>query len=495
MIYIVGSGPAGVSCATALLNRGYKITMLDAGIELEQDKKNKIAQQQPIKHALNEKNLVKLSYGSDFPYREVSKHIAIEMDDEIHCMPSFAKGGLSNVWGAFVEKYHDTNMTSWPIKPHQLNPYYDKIFKLLNITTNTPDLNPDYQPSNQTKKILSHLSLHQEHLQQAGFNFSLPTLAVNFNKCVYCGVCQHGCPRELIYSSTHTLNNLLKNSNFTYMKDIVVDNLTESEHAITLHSHNRLTTENINFNGTQAFLACGPIISTYLVLKATMNYSEKIEISESSHFMFPCLLKDRVKNVSKENLHTLCQVSLKLNKPSIADHPVNLQVYTYMDHYSEKFRQFLKGSYRFVSPLLNHFIDRLVIIQGHLDSQESHKFYLQLNDDHNGVKLSSHLNPAVNLITKKLMQHLKSHKQHLGLLPIASILKISKIGKSFHYGASLPMRTNPKELETDIYGRPFGLKRLHVVDASIFPSIPAGSITPTIMANAYRIASESPVHE
>jgi len=35
MRYIIGSGPAGVACASALLARGQKITMLDAGLELE----------------------------------------------------------------------------------------------------------------------------------------------------------------------------------------------------------------------------------------------------------------------------------------------------------------------------------------------------------------------------------------------------------------------------------------------------------------------------
>ena len=40
MIYVVGSGPAGVSCAYALVKKGLRVTMLDAGIELEQETKN-----------------------------------------------------------------------------------------------------------------------------------------------------------------------------------------------------------------------------------------------------------------------------------------------------------------------------------------------------------------------------------------------------------------------------------------------------------------------
>lgn len=40
-------------------------------------------------------------------------------------------------------------------------------------------------------------------------------------------------------------------------------------------------------------------------------------------------------------------------------------------------------------------------------------------------------------------------------------------------------------------GRPHGLSRVHVVDASVLPSIPATTISYLVMANAHRIATES----
>ena len=52
------------------------------------------------------------------------------------------------------------------------------------------------------------------------------------------------------------------------------------------------------------------------------------------------------------------------------------------------------------------------------------------------------------------------------------------------------MRSDPGPLETDVFGRVQGWKRIHVVDASVFPSIPATTITLTAMANAHRIGSE-----
>jgi len=44
MNYVVGSGPAGVSCARALLDQRLPVTMLDAGLTLEQERHQKLVQ-------------------------------------------------------------------------------------------------------------------------------------------------------------------------------------------------------------------------------------------------------------------------------------------------------------------------------------------------------------------------------------------------------------------------------------------------------------------
>ena len=71
------------------------------------------------------------------------------------------------------------------------------------------------------------------------------------------------------------------------------------------------------------------------------------------------------------------------------------------------------------------------------------------------------------------------------------MLQILEPGRSFHGGGSLPMRTQPSEFECDPLGRPQGWSRLHIVDASVLPSIPATTITFSVMANAHRIGMEA----
>ena len=68
--------------------------------------------------------------------------------------------------------------------------------------------------------------------------------------------------------------------------------------------------------------------------------------------------------------------------------------------------------------------------------------------------------------------------------------KLSMPGEGNHSGGSFPMSQNPGMLESDVMGRPGNLKRTHVVDSSILPSITATTIALTAMANAHRIASK-----
>ena len=70
----------------------------------------------------------------------------------------------------------------------------------------------------------------------------------------------------------------------------------------------------------------------------------------------------------------------------------------------------------------------------------------------------------------------------LGMFPIPGLVQLGAPGKSNHVGGSFPMRRGPGELESDVLGRLAGFERVHIVDASVFPSIPATTVTLTAMA-------------
>lgn len=512
MIYVIGSGPAGVSCAAGLLARGYTVTMLDVGVELEEDRQVILKNIQEtwddrlinsLKQKLNSKNPIKLSHNSSYPYDEVEHHFTLESENSIHCLPSFAQGGLSNVWGAFVEKYTAHELTSWPISKSQLDPHYQAVFKFLNPAIAKEDKENiigknHYNLSQQAQSLLKHIRKNSTLLSDRGISVATSQLAANFyhghqQVCKECAVCQHGCPIDLIYSAKHTLKDLLVNNKFRYIKNMVVRDIAEYEDKIVISAIHRINKDPHIFEASEVFSACGPVISTALVLQALKAFDEKVEFLDSTHFMLPCLMSQRIKNVDQEKLHTLSHLYLKYEDGFILNKPVNLQIYTYMDHYTDKFKQLFKLAYPWIASFLKPIIDRMIVIQAHLHSDHSHKFNMQLKE--NGV-LSLRAMKAENTkeVIKNVAKTLKNNARFLGFTPVSFMLNESKICKSFHYGGSMPMSLEPKRFQTDILGRPQGFKRWHVVDASVFPSILAGSITPTIMANAYRIAMESEIY-
>src|SRR5581483_1292244 len=120
MNLVIGSGPAGVACAKALLDRGRKVRLLDAGVSLEPARAAWIAGMSATAPAAwtpeqigrlkegtdaSAKGIpLKLIYGSDFPYRECDEHLPADYEN-VALRPSLAKGGLSNVWGAAMLPY------------------------------------------------------------------------------------------------------------------------------------------------------------------------------------------------------------------------------------------------------------------------------------------------------------------------------------------------------------------------------------------------------
>jgi choline dehydrogenase-like flavoprotein len=155
MIFVIGSGPAGMASAVALVQKGHEVTMLDAGVELERDRARMVQQLENqdsadwdrdalarLKENMRSSTsgiLLKYTYGSDFPYRETEKYIPREAEN-VAMVPSLAKGGFSNVWGAAVLPYLADDMSDWPISLNELVPHYQSILAFIGLAATRDDL-------------------------------------------------------------------------------------------------------------------------------------------------------------------------------------------------------------------------------------------------------------------------------------------------------------------------------------------------------------------
>lgn len=516
---VIGSGPAGVACAKALLTRGANVLMLDAGIELEGERAQiarelsgkKISEWSPSQLSAIQGDLaatakgipLKTLFGSDFPYRETEEKIPWR-GSGIGFRPSLALGGLSNVWGAATLPYHDTDISDWPIKTSDLAEHYRAAAKILEIAGRRDDLeeilplyskNPSaLQLSRQAKSFLGNLERHREKLKLRGWRFGQSRLAVraadstNGKACVYCGQCMTGCVYGCIYNSADSVRELQRDK-FSYQRDIIVTKLRETNGKVFIEAFHRQTRAPLSFEANKVYLAAGIIPTAQIILRSQNAFDQKLVLRDSQYFLFPILLAKRTRDVKSDALHTLSQVFLELNNRRISSRGVHLQIYTYSDIIAQAVRNSL-GSLKFIS---RPFVERLLIVQGYLHSDESATVEMQLkrNGEKDFLQLDAKLNSRTKPVIKKVLRELLKQFRALGGIPVAPMLQIAEPGRGYHIGGSIPMRAQSKEFESDLLGRPNGWQNVHVVDASVLPTIPATTITFSVMANAHRIGHET----
>src|SRR3990167_8056238 len=141
-VYVIGSGHSGIACALGLLARqNTRVIMLDVGKTLEPNKLNdRLNQSLPVFQSDNllpwekKKAFQKHLFGSIYPYDigDYSKNFDLH---GVVMRTSFARGGLSNVWGASIMPYKKDDIKHWPIDCNEMMLYYKKILNHMPLST------------------------------------------------------------------------------------------------------------------------------------------------------------------------------------------------------------------------------------------------------------------------------------------------------------------------------------------------------------------------
>lgn len=505
---VIGSGLTGVACADALIQAGQRVVMLDVGRECDSER-------MAIVRAMSEREPEewdpawlrmtgpgdvrsvsgasrKLVYGSDFPYADDDEVGLVQ--DGVRCSQSWARGGLSNVWGAAMLPYRVEDTRDWPIAIGELSPHYRAIAELTGVcglhdsldelfAFDLP-LNPPLQLSAQARSVLERLKTHREELRSAGFSFGQSRLAVR-GGCRGCQQCLSGCPYDLIFRADHALARLQKNSDFQYLSGHLVEevrHVTDGVSAICCMPDGSRK----EVSGFRAFVAAGVIGTAKIVVQSLGLNQQDLSIYYHPYFLLPVFLLKSVRRPESEKLHTLAQVFLEIDDRTISDYTIHLQLYTY----NPILRERLRALFGFAS-----MTSRLAVIQGYLHSNEAGPIMARVNIDPRtkkpAVALRGGLGARTVATVGKVRRKLARHIRRLGFIPSPAMLQIGVPGDGNHIGATFPMSAQPDGHSTDKLGRLTGYPRLHIVDASVLPSLAATTLTFTAMANARRIGIEA----
>lgn len=518
MYYVIGSGPSGVVTAHALLSRGLPVTMLDIGHECDSDRLAVARQLARLEPEAWDPALVtrlrgpspdsrlprKLCYGSDFSYAPDTQ-LALEQQGT-HCLHSSARGGLSNVWGASVLPARADDFQGWPLTLEAMAPHYAATARLLGIAGVRDELEahfPYYSaptaplaPSHQAQLLLARMRARRDRLARSGIVFGQSRLAVRTTDddsgagCRYTGLCLTGCPYTAIWNAASLLPALAARGDFTYHGGVRITAVESLAGTVRIHGVSVDGGTEQKWEGRKVFLACGPLSASSIVVRSLNVSDRRLRLWYQPYFLLPLLALQGVPDAANERLHTLTQLYLELMDERISARPVHLQLYTYNHFIRERLERlrFLPDS--LCAGIRRLAEGRLLVMQGYLDSSEAEGIELSARDPSGGLQLRAGPDGQVARKVHRAVAVLTRRFRDIGALPLRPLLRIGLPGEGNHIGCVFPMRHEPGRFETNIVGELSQLPGVHLVDASVLPSLPAASYTYTIMANAHRIASQ-----
>jgi len=506
---VIGSGPSGIAVAKALLARGRSVVMLDGGRVLETSraqllermastspdlwsKQDRISWTEPQYHT--PPGQVR-RFGSDFAMEPRGTTLS-PSDTSFGLRSSRAAGGLSNLWGSAILPYRSADLAGWPITASDLAPHYSALAEFLPLAgaqdalgqlfEDAPRANQsDLAASPQGEVLLQKFRSAERSLRSLGISAGKARQAVA-SGCRQCGMCLHGCPWGLIWSARSIIPKLQAFPAFSYRAGSVVTRFEETNEAINL-----TLADGSTLTGSRLFIAAG-VLETARILLASQPARDGVTLRDSHHGFLPTLHRwSAPRRPGRPPYHTLPQAFVELDDPAISPYLIHSQLYTWNEFFERdliaSYGKKLPGS----APIWRVLARRLIVAQIFLHSDHSAKVDLRL--EANGHLTASIVeNPTTETVLRSAAKQLGAGLRTAGLTPLMFALRSNPVGSSFHAGATVPMSKAPSATQSDIFGRPDGLSRVHLVDASVLPAIPATTITLSVMANAHRIGSLAP---
>jgi choline dehydrogenase-like flavoprotein len=522
-VLIIGAGPAAAAAALALSESSdNKVRILDVGGRLEDENelaRLRLSRSDPSRWEAADLRTIretavqtkqtglpeKRIFGSDFPFRDFGQLEGLHATGEVNPhVISGAYGGFSNTWGAQSMMYSAASFNDWPFPRSELEKDYRAILSAIPYAAEEDDLT-EYFPlwgdanalpplSESSQRIIRAYERNRVKLRRHGVIVGKARLAMRGDPCISCGLCMTGCPYSLVYSASHTIDDLVNKGRVEYLGGYVALQLSENEGrpsvaARSLHSGHVET-----FSAGRIFVACGALGTTRLVAHSIGRWSAPIHMSESVQFLIPFLSPRGTKFLKQEGSFTLNQFNMVLPFDEIGHDLVQIHGYPYNEAMDSALPGFLR--HKAFGGLKTALLKRITVGLGYLPSWWSPGFDVVLSrPDSEGHLSDMTLQPSgeTQEITKQMLRavirRLVRSAPSLGVLPVVPQITLAAPGKSYHFGGSFPHALIPRDgLDSDVLGRVHPWQNIHLVDASVFPTVPATTFTLSIMANAHRIA-------
>lgn len=521
---IIGSGPAAAAAALSLARRpDVQITILDLGVRLEPERQKVVDRlsssdavgwddglvgtisEQPVRAGggLPEKR----TYGSSFPFRDIGQMEGVTTAGRVsRSLISAAYGGFSNVWGAQVMPFAKAVFDDWPVGWSQIEGHYRAVLDHLPFAADRDDLEamfpllgepaPLPRLSVRSERVLDAYAKHRASLNRLGLTIGKARLAFQAGSCVRCGLCMTGCPYSLIYSSAQTFDQLRRNGRVTYHGGLLALSVSEDSRSAVVTARELATGQIGRFSADRVYVAGGAMGTTRIIVNSLRLFDRELSMSEAQQFVLPMLSRRATPDPRQEAQFTLNQFNMIVSRDEIGYDVSQLHFYTHNPAFVDALPRVLRASR--AEPAMLQLLRRLSVALGYLPSWNSPRLVLRTRAPSERGALpemivsEGHAPPGRNRMLGTVIARTIRASPLLDLYPVVPMLRLAPGGKSYHWGGTFPhSRKAGTIFSSDSLGRVGDWRRIHLVDASVFPNVPATTFTLTVMANAHRIAAET----
>ena len=522
---IIGSGASAAATALALSRReDLRITVIDIGLQLETERRQLVttlASSSPDEWDAHTIDLLsgqpvtsgssiipeKRVFGSDYPFRNMGQLAGlITSGDAATSLISSAYGGFSNVWGSQVMPFTSATFASWPVDAATMRSHYKAILDRIpfageedDLAASFPLMRPPTQlpmMSPRSLRVLNAYEAGRSKLNERGITMGKARLAFDASRCVRCGMCMIGCPYGLIYSAAQTFDSLRRAGKVIFNNGFLALKVEEEASRVTVIAKEIATGQLRRFEADRVYIACGAVGTTRLVANSLGLFNVELPMLESRQFVLPLLSLRATEDPRDKPDFTLNQFNMIVAPDGGEVDVSTLHFYTFNPAFIRGLPSALRA--RSVERLQVQLLRRLSAAFGYLPSWNSPRLRIHIGPptSQSGLpefRISSEQAPSgQSRMLRAIMLRLVQSARILDLYPMLPMMRLSAPGKSYHWGGSFPHSDySSAPFSSDRLGRVGTWQRTHLVDASVFPTVPAMTYGLTVMANAHRIASES----
>ena len=527
-VAVVGSGLAAAGAIRALLKAGHRPVVLDIGHRLP---KNLIEQQKSMSSRLpgdwshsewaqiarNEESgrVVprKLVFGSNHFYSPEQADIT-KMDSYFSGSPPWspARGGFSTGWGAAVLPPAPSDVAEWPVTHAVLLRHMREVLSNIPISEPIDEISGVFGQIRPQGAMVLPLSPGQTSLlarlnEAKSSDASLRVLVGQSrlltqaessaeSRCRFCGHCSSGCVYGSIYTAEQDFDRWISEDRIDYRSGISVFELRETGGLVQIHLNldNRVETQEFDV----VFLAAGAVNSARILLNSSPDGPQKITLRRTGGALqiFATL---RPLDVSWPEVNTQASHFVEINSQRQSPFWAHVQIGQPNELVLRRLglsngnRSSWKG--KVIRSAAEHIISAALNV--HSDFGPTYEMKLQRQRNQlPTLQTCQHWTSENRATVDSYSRYLKEFLRTAKFYQVPLARQDSAAAHGYHFGSSFPMQRSAQSyFSSDSLGRPFGWRRVHVVDTSVLPAIPATTVGLLTMANAHRIASEfSNVH-